>query len=137
MNTIKKTASILLLISGSFRSAAQTESVKPALFDGILIAGYVNNGAFLNFGGPNLNLTKNNSKLILGMFPSIRFKEDKGATKNSFITPALGIGLTYLYKNLAFQLPLYYNQKTGAKNGEWHIGIGLGLRITGAGKKGK
>jgi hypothetical protein len=56
---------------------AQEDKVKIALYDGIFIGGYVDNGAFLNFTGPNINATYKNSKFILGMLPSLRFKEDK------------------------------------------------------------
>ena len=66
---------------------SQESKVDFALFDGIAIVGYVDEGAFVNFTGPNVSLTSNNSKYILGMLPSLRFKEDKGTPKNSFITP--------------------------------------------------
>jgi hypothetical protein len=96
-----------------------------ALFDGIAIMGYVDEGAFINFTGPNLSLSSNNSKFILGMLPSLRFKEDKKTPKNSFITPNLGVGFTYSYKSLAVQIPMYYNPKTITNNGKWFIGIEL------------
>lgn len=108
---------------------AQEEKVKFALYDGIFIGGYVDNGAFLNFTGPNINATYKNSKFILGMLPSLRFKEDTGTPKNAFVTPNLGVGFTYSYKIWAIQLPLYYNAKTATDNGQWHIGLGVGLRL--------
>ena len=108
---------------------AQEDKVKLALYDGIFVGGYVDNGAFFNFTGPNINATYKNSKFILGMLPSLRFKEDKGTTKNAFITPNLGVGFTYSYKMLAIQMPLYYNVKTATDNGRWHIGLGIGLRL--------
>ena len=97
--------------------------------DGIAVVGYVDKGAYLNFTGPNVNFKSGNNKFILGMLPSLRFKEDKGEAKNSFITPNLGVGLTYSYKALAFQLPFYYNPKTMIENGQWVIGFGMGVNF--------
>lgn len=122
----------LLGISSTF---AQEDKVKFALYEGIFIGGYVNEGVFLNFTGPNISATFKNSKFILGMLPSIRFKEDKGTPKNAFVTPNLGIGFTYSYKTWAFQIPLYYNTKTATDNGKWHIGLGIGLRLNELNKK--
>jgi len=116
---------------------AQEDKVKLALYDGIFVGGYVDNGAFFNFTGPNINAKYKNSKFILGMLPSLRFKEDKGTTKNAFITPNLGVGFTYSYKMLAIQMPLYYNAKTATDNGRWHIGLGIGLRLNELNKKNK
>ncbi|MCG2611878.1 hypothetical protein LZZ90_10210 [Flavobacterium sp. SM15] len=103
--------------------------VKFAAYDGMIIAGYVDKGAFLNFTGPNINWSYNSSKIMLGMLPSLRIKEDNKTPKNSTITPSLGVGLTYCYKKIAFQLPMYYNTKTAASDGKWNIGIGLGIRL--------
>jgi hypothetical protein len=116
---------------------AQEEKVSFALFDGIFIGGYIDNGAFLNFTGPNMNATYKNSKFILGMLPSLRFKEDKGTPKNAFVTPNLGVGFTYSYKKWAIQIPLYYNAKTATDNGRWHIGLGIGFRLYGFNKNNK
>lgn len=98
-------------------------------FTGIFVSGYVDNGAFLNFTGPNLSFSKGKSQLLVGMLPSLRIKQDSGTTKNSLITPTLGFGITYCYRAFAFQIPCYYNPKTSIKNGEWNIGIGLGLKL--------
>lgn len=108
---------------------SQELKVKLSVYDGLAVVGYVNEGGFLNFTGPNLNLAYRNSKFIFGMLPSLRFKVDKGVPKNAFVTPNLGIGITYSYKILALQIPLYYTTKTATDNGNWHIGIGLGLRL--------
>jgi len=121
-----------LLILSSIQSSmlyGQESKVSVSAYDGVVIIGYVDNGGFLNFTGPNINLVHKNSKFILGMLPSLRFKEDKGTTRNSFVTPNLGIGFTYCYKLFAVQIPLYYNTKTATKNGNWQIGLGLGLRF--------
>ena len=113
---------------------AQEDKVNFAFYDGIFIGGYIDNGAFLNFTGPNIHVTYKNSKFILGMLPSLRFKEDKGTPKNAFVTPNLGAGITYSYKMWAIQIPLYYNAKTASENGRWHIGLGIGLRFSGFNK---
>jgi hypothetical protein len=119
----------LLLLMQATVLYAQSDKVKIELYDGIIVAGYVDNGGYLNFTGPNINATSGNSKFILGMLPSLRFKTDHETPKNAFVTPSLGIGFTYSYKVFAIQLPLYYNAKTATQNGSWHVGIGLGLRL--------
>lgn len=133
---MKKILFIMLSVS-ALRTFAQEDKVSFALYDGIFIGGYVDNGAFLNFTGPNINATYKNSKFILGMLPSLRFKEDKGTPKNAFVTPNLGIGFTYSYKIWAVQIPLYYNAKTATQNGQWHVGLGVGLRWNELNKKKK
>lgn len=61
------------------------------------------------------------------MLPSLRIKEDQSeGTKNSAIMPTLGAGLTFVYKKLALQVPVYYNSKTATQNGAWKVGLGLG-----------
>ena len=124
---IKKLLLTIALLS-LFASNAQ-EKVNAAFYDGIVVGGYVNDGGYLNFTGPNINATYGESKFILGMLPSVRFKEDKGATKNSFVFPTLGFGFTYSYKALALQIPFYYNAKTATEDGKWNVGIGIGLRL--------
>ena len=108
---------------------AQEDKVSFAMYEGIFIAGYVDNGAYLNFTDPNINATNKNSKFILGMLPSLRFKTDDRTPKDAFITPNLGFGFTCSYKILALQIPLYYNAKTTTQNGQWHMGWGVGLRL--------
>lgn len=120
---------LLAVCITSLFSAKAQEKVNAAFYDGIVIGGYVNEGGFLNFTGPNINATYGESKFIIGMLPSVRFKEDKGTTKNSFVFPTLGFGFTYSYKAFAFQIPLYYNSKTATENGKWNVGIGVGLRL--------
>jgi hypothetical protein len=118
-------------------SYAQTNKTSFTFSDGIFIGGYVDKGAFLNFTGPNMNLVHKNSKFILGMLPSLRIKADNGVTKNSIITPNLGFGVTYCYKKLALQIPFYYNAKTALNNGQWHVGLGIGIRINALKSKNK
>lgn len=124
----KISLSVAFMVLFLYCLQAQENKVRVALFDGFLIVGYVDKGSYLNFAGPNINLTHKDSKFALGMLPSLRFKEDKGTPKNAFVTPALGVGLTYSYKMLAFQIPLYYNPKTATQNGQWHLGVGVGFR---------
>ena len=96
---------------------SQQSKIHANLYDGILIAGYVDEGGFTNFTGPNINMTHGNSKFIFGALPSLRYKRDNSTPKNSFITPHLGIGFTYSYKILAIQLPLYYIRKQQPRMG--------------------
>jgi hypothetical protein len=105
---------------------------KVALFDGTIVAGYVDHGGYINCIGPSIKYMKKPFSVSAGLLPSLRIKEDKvvaGATKNSLITPSLGLGLTAVFNHIALQLPLYYNAKTSAKNGEWNVGIGLGYKL--------
>lgn len=124
---------LILFVSTSKAQETKPETAKPTIkfnpFDGIIVAGYVDNGAFLNFTGPNIALTVKSSKFILGMLPSLRYKEDNGMFRNSPIMPGLGCGLTYCYKQIAIQVPLYYNPKTATANGRWNAGIGIGMRL--------
>lgn len=125
---MKKIIFILLSIYSTL-TFTQEKKVKFAMYDGVFMGGYVDNGAFLNFTGPNINATFNNSKFMLSMLPSLRFKEDTETPKNAFITPNLGVGFTYSYKMWAIQIPFYYNAKTAIENGRWNIGLGIGLRL--------
>jgi hypothetical protein len=124
-----------LFITLTFQARAQTGNsgqTKPVLFDGVLVAGYVDHGAFINCAGPGVKFSKKPFSLLLGLLPGLRIKEDKvapGSTKNSTITPSLGFGLTAAYKHLAIQVPFYYNAKTSAKDGKWHPGAGLGYKF--------
>jgi len=106
--------------------------IKPSLWDGFVVAGYVDDGAYVNFGGPSIKYTKKPVVLSLGMLPGLRIKEDKvpaGSTSNSTIMPSLGVGLTASYKHLAVQVPLYYTNKSAAKDGKWHPGVGIGYKF--------
>lgn len=124
-----KLALCTIILIGSLPAISQEIFVQNTFVDGIIICGYVDNGAYLNFTGPNVQISFNNSKFMFGMLPSLRFRNDRETPRNAFITPNLGIGLTYLYKNLAIQIPCYYNAKTDEENGNWNIGLGLGIRL--------
>jgi hypothetical protein len=130
-----KASIVTILLFFHLSTKAQETKVSLTLYEGVIIGGYVDDGAFLNFGGPNLNISLKNSKFLLGMFPSLRLKEDNATPKNALVTPALGIGFTCIYKSMAFQLPFYYNPKTPKENGKWNIGIGIGFKISGLNKK--
>ncbi|ASK32401.1 hypothetical protein CEY12_20965 [Chryseobacterium sp. T16E-39] len=119
-----------ILISGWCFSQESAPQLKAAFFDGVAVAGYVDHGAFINFTGPNINMTWHQVKFVLGMLPSLRIKEDRSeGTKNNAITPNLGAGLTFVYKKIALQVPVYYNTKTSTQNGSWKVGIGLGYSL--------
>lgn len=128
---MKKLTGVVALFISMLNFAQENNSkVNASFFDGIVVAGYVDNGAFINFTGPNINFVHHQTKFILGMLPSLRIKEDKSpTTKNSIITPNLGMGITVAYKKLALQIPLYYNAKTTAADGKWKIGVGIGYRF--------
>jgi hypothetical protein len=124
-----KKLAILSLLFNSSLSYAQSDKVQVVLYEAMVVVGYVDNGAYLNFTGPGIKVNKGSSMFMFGMLPSLRFKEDKQTPKSSFTTPNLGFGVTYIYKGLAFQIPFYYNAKTSTENGRWHIGIGIGVRV--------
>lgn len=126
---MKNFCALFIFLSQFISVSSQNENIHFSIYDGVIAIGYVNQGGFLNFTGPNINLKRKNSKFILGMLPSLRFKDDSSTPKNAFVTPNLGVGFTYSYKMWAIQLPLYYNSKTATNNGQWHIGLGVGLRL--------
>jgi hypothetical protein len=131
METKKLTAliSCLALTMLMLNAKSQTKAV---LFEGIVVGGYVNHGAFINCAGPGVKFSKKPYMVLIGFLPSLRIKEDKvitDATKNSALTPNLGVGLTATFRHLALQIPLYYNAKTTGKNGKWHPGAGLGYKF--------
>lgn len=118
-----------LFLFSFFEISSQVSKIDVSVFDGNIVFGYADRGAFLNFTGPNINLKFKNSRFIFGMLPSLRFKKDTDLIKNTLVTPGLGFGFTFNYKSFSLQIPLYYNSKTLAKNGYWVLGAGIGLRI--------
>lgn len=121
----------LILTMLFFSTKAQT-TTKAVLFDGVVVAGYVDHGAYINCAGPGIKFTRKPMSLLIGMLPSLRIKEDQvaiGATQNSLITPSLGIGATAVFHHVALQIPCYYNAKTAAKDGKWNLGVGLGYKF--------
>jgi len=131
----KLTVLCLLLMCYSIKLKSQTNTsiqAKPVFFEGIIVGGYVDHGAFINCTGPAIKFSKKPLQLLLGLLPGLRIKEDKvqlGIPKNSTLTPSLGFGLTAAYKHIALQLPFYYNSKTSTKNGKWNPGIGCGYKF--------
>jgi hypothetical protein len=127
--SIIKTLAVVIAMTFCSATNAQDNSSSVNAFDGIVVVGYVDGGAYLNFTGPNIKWTTGEAVTTLGMLPSLRIKQDNGATQHSLITPNLGIGITYEYNGWAFQVPLYYNPKTTEENGQWNIGVGVGFRL--------
>jgi hypothetical protein len=130
--SIKTTVCLFLFIS--FLTAAYSQQNKPVLtlWDGMVVAGYVNDGGFVNFGGPSLKLVKKPFGFAMGMLPTLRFKKDNvasGLKHNSTVTPTAGAGFTAWCKHLVVQVPFYYNTKTAATDGQWSAGIGIGYKF--------
>lgn len=115
--------------SNAQTATPQKEHISFGFFEGTVVAGYADKGAFLNFTGPNGSYTFGKSKVLVGMLPSLRFKEDRAAVKNSFVTHTLGMGITYSYQKFAVQVPFYYNTKTATVDGRWNIGVGIGFKL--------
>lgn len=143
---LKNQAALILLLAGLLLMHPQAKgqqqrmdgqgntavTVVPVVFDGVLVAGYADQGAFINFAGPAVRLTGKPLSLSLGMLPSLRIKKDQSAKdlpKNSAITPSLGAGLTFCYGRLALQVPIYYNAKTAVSDGKWVVGGGIGYHF--------
>ena len=131
---IIKTAGITFFICSLNRADAQDVSKKVSLsaWDGMAVAGYVNKGGFVNFGGPTVRFIRKPVAAGFGILPTMRIKEESGtkdAPKNSAIMPTAGFGFTFVYKHLAVQVPFYYNPKTATSNGKWNPGLGLGYKF--------
>lgn len=117
----------LIVICVGSMGAAQAKKSSSMLYRGIAVAGYVDDGAYLNFTGPGIGATFGESERLLGLMPSLRLCEDRNTPKNPFVIPTLGLGLTFSYQNIALQLPLYYRPKNATDNGAWLLGFGIGL----------
>ena len=124
---------IMLMLTTSFVITAQDKNNKIVLstWDGVIISGYVDQGAFVNFGGPSIKYISKPMAIGFGVLPSMRIKQDMSgtATRNNWVMPALGYGITFSYKHLALQLPFYYNAKTATTNGQWNPGLGIGYKF--------
>jgi hypothetical protein len=132
--SIKTICIVLAIFSFSSINAQTPPKTKSTavVWDGMIVAGYVNDGGYINFGGPSLKLIKKPLSFGIGFLPSVRIKEDKvvaGAKKNSAVMPAAGFGFTMAYKHLVLQIPFYYNAKTASSNGKWHPGFGIGYKL--------
>lgn len=122
---------LLILTSSAASSNAQETKIKATWGEGVVVAGYVDEGAYLNFAGPALKFSGKSVAVLAGLLPSLRFKEDKSesGTKNSLVTSALGFGLTGIYKHLAVQVPFFYSPKTAVDDGKWNVGVGVGYKF--------
>lgn len=110
-------------------SKCQLVKTSVSAYDGFAMIGWLPNGGFLNFTGPNISITFGRQKLVVGMLPSLRYMRDEGPTRNAPIIPNLGTGITYAYDWAAVQIAFYYDNKTATQNGQWLLGLGLGLRL--------
>jgi len=110
---------------------AQTNETKATIVEGIVVAGYADNGGYINFVGPAIKFTNKPLIVLVGLLPSLKFKEDKSesGSKNALVMPTLGFGLTAAYKHLAIQVPLFYNSKTVSNDGKWNVGFGVGYKF--------
>ncbi|PRD54780.1 hypothetical protein C5749_10785 [Sphingobacterium gobiense] len=109
---------------------AQQKKISTRVFDGIIVAGYTDNGAYINCTGPGVKYIAPKWNLMLGLLPSIKIKEDTSDVKNAMFTPALGFGATLtIFKHLTLQIPTFYTPKTNTNNGRWTLGAGLGYKI--------
>lgn len=122
----------ILTLTARSQSNGNSVQTKATLFEGVIVAGYVDHGAFINCTGPAIKFSKKPLSVLVGLLPSLRIKKDKvaaGAPQNSILTPNLGAGITAIYKHLAIQVPVYYNAKTSSKDGKWNPGIGIGYKF--------
>ncbi len=132
--SIKTICIVVTFFSFSSINAQAPPKTKATMvaWDGMIVAGYVNDGGYVNFCGPSLKLINKPWSFGIGILPSVRIKEDKvaaGAKKNSAVMPSAGFGFTMAYKHLVVQVPFYYNAKTAASNGKWLPGFGIGYKL--------
>ena len=123
---------ITTIVSGKLYAQNATTKAGFVAWEGMAVAGYVDKGGFVNFGGPTVRLVKKPYSIGFGILPTMRIKEDpvaKGSPKHSIITPTAGFGFTFAYKHLVLQIPFYYNPKTSTANGKWNPGVGLGYKF--------
>ena len=124
--------SAICLLNAANAQEPAPKKTTVVLWDGMAVAGYVNKGAFVNFGGPTVKFIHKPFGIGFGILPTMRIKKDdvpKGATKNSIIIPTAGFGFTLVYRHLILQVPFYYNSKTATSNGKWNPGIGIGFKF--------
>ncbi|PRD48974.1 hypothetical protein [Sphingobacterium haloxyli] len=120
----------LLTLATAFTAQAQDKKISAKAFEGIVVAGYVDGGAYLNCTGPSVKYTEQKWNLTLGFLPALKIKKDSAPVKNSTLTPTLALGATLtLFKHFAIQIPTFYTPKTSTQNGRWTLGAGLGYKI--------
>ena len=123
---------ITAIASGNLYAQDATRRASFVAWEGMAVAGYVNKGAFVNFGGPTVRLVKKPFSIGFGILPTMRIKKDqvaKDASRNSAVTPTAGFGFTFGYRHLVLQIPFYYNPKTATANGKWNPGVGVGYKF--------
>ncbi|TDS10254.1 hypothetical protein [Sphingobacterium paludis] len=111
---------------------AQQGTIKGSLFEGTVVAGYVDKGAYINCTGPAVKYSRPGASILLGLLPTLKIKEDKveeGKPKNSVITPTLGFGMTACIGHFALQMPAFYTAKTATTDGKWKVGLGIGYKF--------
>ncbi|HLT87766.1 MAG TPA: hypothetical protein VKZ57_09260 [Sphingobacterium sp.] len=130
MKTNRIFCTIACIVLTATAAHAQDKKIRAQAFDGIIVGGYADNGAYINCTGPAVKYTAQKWILMLGFLPSIKIKEDTSAVKNATLTPTLGFGATLtIFKHLALQVPSFYIPKTSTNNGRWTLGVGLGYKI--------
>jgi hypothetical protein len=132
--TIKTLLNLTCLLCCCCRLHAQVNNHAKSVsaWDGMIVAGYVNDGGFVNFGGPSVRLIRKPFSIGVGMLPTLRFKNDKvaeGAKVNSTVMPTAGIGISVAYRHLIVQVPFYYNAKNAVSDGAWVTGVGIGYKF--------
>lgn len=129
---MKKILTTLILVATCVLTAQdKNNKIVISTWDGMMISGYVDQGAFVNFGGPSIKYISKPMAIGFGVLPSMRIKQDMSGTptRNNWVMPALGYGITFSYKHVALQLPFYYNAKTATTNGQWNPGLGIGYKF--------
>lgn len=132
MKKVITNACIAFLFCATVCAQEPAKKTKVVLWDGMAVAGYVNHGGFVNFGGPTVKFINKPFSIGFGILPTMRIKEDKvpkDASKNSVVTPTAGFGFTFGYKHIILQVPFYYNPKNATTNGKWFPGIGVGYKF--------
>ncbi|KGE15092.1 hypothetical protein [Sphingobacterium deserti] len=133
MNKLTKAVTLILFFSvNSTLLLAQNATIKGSLFDGTVVAGYVDKGAYINCTGPAVKYSRSGASILLGLLPSLKIKEDnvaEGSPRNALITPTLGFGITACIGHFALQLPAFYAAKTATTNGKWNLGVGIGYKF--------
>ncbi len=135
MLTVKWKAALLGVIACCVlqgETFGQTAPLHASVFDGIIVAGYANNGAYINCTGPAIKYSRQSFTVMAGLLPTLLFKQEEkrdDVPRNAAVMPTLGFGLTAIYRRFAIQLPTFYTPKTNVDDGKWKPGIGVGYRF--------
>ena len=130
---MKKLVLVVTTLFAFLASSAQDKKIVATAWDGVIVSGFVDDGAFVNFGGPSIKYVQKPMSIGFGVLPSMRIKPDvtalPGASRNAWVMPSLGYGVTFAYKHFAMQVPAYYNPKTATSDGKWNLGFGVGYKF--------